>query len=96
MLSANHGTVHRFPNGGVRERTEGAEGVSNPIGRRKTSTNQNLQSSLGLNHQLKSTHGVTHGSSHKCSRLLYLASVGEEVLGPVKAPCSRVGEFKGG
>jgi hypothetical protein len=33
MLAANHRTEHRNPNGGVRERTERAEGVCNPIGR---------------------------------------------------------------
>jgi len=38
------------PNGGIRERTEGAEGVCNPIGR-TISTNQIPQSSQGLNHQ---------------------------------------------
>ena len=42
MLTANHWTEHRDPNGGVRGRTEGAEGI-------------------------------------------YLASVGGEALGPVKA-----------
>jgi hypothetical protein len=39
MLTANHWTEHRDPNGGVRERTEGAEGVCNPIGRTTISTN---------------------------------------------------------
>jgi hypothetical protein len=32
MLTANHWTEHRVPNGGVRERTKRAEGVYNPIG----------------------------------------------------------------
>jgi hypothetical protein len=40
MLADNHWTEHRVPNGGVRVRTEGAEGVCNPIERTKTSTNQ--------------------------------------------------------
>ena len=31
MLSANHGTEHRFPNGGLRDRTQGAVGVCSPI-----------------------------------------------------------------
>jgi hypothetical protein len=66
--AANHWTEHRVPNGGVRERTEGAEGVCNPIGRTTISTNQILQNSQGLNHQPKSTHGGTHGSSHIYSR----------------------------
>ena len=37
-----------FPNGGVKERTEGAEGVCNPIERTTASTNQTHQSSQGL------------------------------------------------
>jgi len=40
MLAANHWTEHRYPSGRVRERTEGAEGVCNPIGRTTISTNQ--------------------------------------------------------
>jgi len=31
MLAAKHWTEHGDPNGGVRERTEGAEGNCNPI-----------------------------------------------------------------
>jgi hypothetical protein len=64
MLSAKYRTKHGVPNGGVRERTEGAEEVCNPIGKTTISNNQTLQSSQGLNHQPKSTHGGTHGSSH--------------------------------
>ena len=55
MLSANHKTEHKAPNGSVRERTEGAEGDFNPIERTTISTNQTPQISQGLNHQLKST-----------------------------------------
>ena len=40
MLAANHWTEHGFLNGGVRERTEGPEGVCKPIGRTTISTNQ--------------------------------------------------------
>jgi hypothetical protein len=40
MLAANLWTEDRVPNGGVRESTEGAEGVCNPIGRTTISTNQ--------------------------------------------------------
>jgi hypothetical protein len=61
MLAANHGTEHSDPIGGIRERTEGAEGVCNPIGG-TISTNQIPQISQGLNHQPKNTHGGTHGS----------------------------------
>jgi hypothetical protein len=65
MLTANHWTEHRILNGGVREKTEGAEGVYNPIGRTTISTNQNPQSSQGLNHQPKSTHGGTYEKKKK-------------------------------
>jgi hypothetical protein len=40
MLSANHWTKYRVPNGGVSEKTEGAEGVNNPVGRTTISINQ--------------------------------------------------------
>jgi len=40
MLAANHWTEQGDPNGGVREKTEGAEGVCNTIGRTTISTNQ--------------------------------------------------------
>jgi hypothetical protein len=39
-LQINIGRKHRDPNGRVRERTEGAEGVCNPIGKTTISTNQ--------------------------------------------------------
>ena len=51
MLAVNHRTEHRDPNGGAKERTEGAEGVYNPIGKTTISTNQTPQSSKGLKHQ---------------------------------------------
>ena len=87
MLTANNLAEHEEPNGGVRGRAEGAERVCNPIGRKTTiSTNQKPQSSQGLNHQLKNTHGGSHGSSCICSRgLSYLASMGRETFGPVKS-----------
>jgi len=37
----NHWTENEVPNGGVRERTEGAEGICNSIRRTTISTNQN-------------------------------------------------------
>ena len=89
MLTANHWTEHRVPNGEVRERAEGAEDVCNPI-RRTIPTNQTSQ---GLNHKPKSTHGGGHGSSRICSReWLCWASVRGEALGPGKALCPGVGE----
>lgn len=43
------------------------------------------------------TYRGTHSSSHICSRgWPCLASMGEEALGPVKAPCPSVGECQGG
>jgi hypothetical protein len=63
-----------------------------PIGR-TISTNQ---SSQGLNHQPKTTHGGTHGSSCICSREWPCrVSIGEEALVPMKAGCPFVGEFEG-
>jgi hypothetical protein len=39
MLVANHWSKYGVFNGGVKERTEGAEGVCNPIERTTISTN---------------------------------------------------------
>jgi hypothetical protein len=39
MLAANHRTEPGNPNGKVREKTEGAEVVCNPIGKTTISTN---------------------------------------------------------
>jgi hypothetical protein len=68
ILAANYVTEHGDSNGGVRESSDGAEGVCNFIGRATTSTNQIPQSSQELNQQPKNTHGGTHGSSCICSR----------------------------
>jgi hypothetical protein len=85
-----------IPNGGVRKRTEGAEGVYNPIERTIISTKQTSQSSQGLNHQLKSTHGGTHGFSCIGNRgWPCQAAMGGEALGPMNAVYPSVGEFKG-
>jgi hypothetical protein len=40
MLAANHWIEHGMPSGGVREQTEGVEGVCKPIGRTTILTNQ--------------------------------------------------------
>jgi len=48
ILGANHRTEHQDPKGEVKERTEGAKGVWNPIGRTRISTNHTTQSSQGL------------------------------------------------
>jgi hypothetical protein len=97
MLAANHWAEQGVPNGGVREKTEGAEGVCNPVGGTTISTNQTPQSSQGLNHQPRSTHGGTDGFSCIGSRgWPCWASMRGEAFGPVKARCPSVGEFKGG
>jgi hypothetical protein len=94
MLTANHWTEHRDPNGAVRERTEEAEGVCHPIERTKISINKSPQSSQELNHQLNSTHGGTHGSSCICSRgWPCMASIGGEAICPVNARFPNVGEY---
>jgi hypothetical protein len=49
LLAGNIWTEHGDPNGGVRRRTEGAEGVCNIIGRTTVSTNETPQSSQELN-----------------------------------------------
>jgi hypothetical protein len=54
-FAANHWTEHNVPSGGVRERTEGAEGVCSLIGRITLSNIETPLSSRGLNHQTKST-----------------------------------------
>jgi len=85
------------PNEGVRERTKGCEGVCKPIGKTTRSTNQNPQSSQGLNHEPNRTHGGTHGSRHMCSRgWPYLAAKGVEALGTVKALGPSIRECYGG
>jgi len=54
------------------------------------------QSSLGLNHQSKKTHGGTCGSSCICSRgWPSQPSMGGETLGLVKILCPSIGECQG-
>jgi hypothetical protein len=86
-------TKHKVHNGGARESTWGAEGVCSPIGGTTIWTNQYSQSFQGLNHQQKSTHGGTHGSSCICSRgRPCWTSMGGEALDSRKAWCPSVGE----
>jgi len=93
VLAANHQTEHHGdPNGRVRERTEGAEGVCNRIGRTAISTR--FPELPGT--KPKSTHGTTHGSSCVCSRgLPCLASMGGKALGFMKTRFLSVGECQG-
>jgi hypothetical protein len=80
----------------ARESTQGGKGVCSSIGGTTIWTNQYPQSSLGLNHQSKNTHGGTHGSSFICSRgWPSQSSLGEEALGLVKILCSNIGERQG-
>jgi hypothetical protein len=62
MHTVNHWTEHKVPNGGARERTQGAEGICSLIVGTTIGTNQYPQSSQGLNHQLKSTQVGTQAS----------------------------------
>jgi hypothetical protein len=59
MFTANHWTELGVRNGGVRGRTEGAEGVCNPKGRTTIATNQTSQNSQALCHQPRSIYGRT-------------------------------------
>jgi hypothetical protein len=75
------------PNGRFTGRPERAEGDCNTIGR----TISINQSSQELNHQAKSTHGGTHGSSCICSRgRPYLASLWGKILGPLEIQCPSI------
>jgi hypothetical protein len=95
MFAGNYLTEHKDPNGGFKGRTKRAEGVCNPIGRTTISANQTPQSYQILNHQPKSIHGETNGSSCICSRgWPCWASMGGEALGLVKVRCPSVGEFQ--
>jgi hypothetical protein len=84
ILAINHRTEYRNLKGRVRGRTEGAVGDCNPIGRTTISNNWTPLSSQEINHQPKNTHGKTPWLQPRCSRrLLYLASVRGEALGPM-------------
>ena len=96
MITVIYWMEHKAPNEGARESTQEAEGVCNPIGGTTIWTNQYPQSSLGLNHQSKKTHGGTRVSSCVCSRGWPSRSLmGGEALGLVKVLCSSIGECQG-
>jgi hypothetical protein len=83
MLAANHLTERGFPNRGVRKGTEGVGWVCKATVRGTTiSINQTPQSSQGLSHQQRSTHG---SSCIHCRGWPCHAPMGGEVLGPMKA-----------
>jgi len=84
LFAANHRIEHRNLNGGF-SRTKGAKGFATPKEEQQyQSTRPPTPSSQIVNHQPKSTHGGTYGSSY--------GIVGNEALGPVKARCTSVGE----
>jgi hypothetical protein len=92
IRAAKYWTEREDPNGEVRTRTEGAQGVCNPIGRTTISTNQIPQSYQGLNHKPNQTHGFRW----MCSRgLTFRASLGREPFVPVESLWSRVEECWG-
>jgi hypothetical protein len=74
MLIVNHWAECRVPNRGVREGTEGVEGVCNPTGRTKISTNQNPPELPRTKPSTKESRGW-----------LCHASMEGETLGPMKA-----------
>jgi hypothetical protein len=97
MLATNYWSERRVPNRGVREGTEGAEGVRSPIWRSTASTGQNPWSSWGLDCQPKSTHGRTHSSGRICGRgWPCWASVGRAALEPERVQSPSVGECQDG
>ena len=78
MLKANYWTEHGVPNRGVREGTEEAEGVFNPIGRTTISTNQTPHPKLpGIKEY---TWRDPYNRGWACQ-----TSLGGEALGPVTA-----------
>jgi hypothetical protein len=69
------------------------KGSCSHIGGTSIWTNQYPQSSLGLNHQSKKTHGGICGSPYICNKgWPSQSSMGGEALGPVKVLCSNIGE----
>jgi hypothetical protein len=80
----------------LEKRPKELKGFAPPKEGRTTRTNQCPQSSQGLNHQPKNTHGGTYGSSSICSRRQPCQlSMGGEAVGPVKVLCPSVGEWQG-
>jgi len=97
MLAANHQTEHRDPYEGVRERTEGAEIVCNPIGRTIITTNQDPPARFpGTKPSTKEYTWEYPWLQLLCSRgWRCLASIGGEALGPVKAFFPSIEECQG-
>jgi hypothetical protein len=87
MHAAKQRTEHGDPNGEVRARSEGTEGICNPIGRTAISTNQPPLKLPGAKPPTKEyTWGEPMASSCIWSRgWPYWASMGGKPLGPVEA-----------
>ena len=83
ILAANHWTEHRVHNVGVGRYIGGTGcGCLQPHGKNNNVGQPDAPGSQGLSHQLRGT----HGSSQKSGREMPCqASVGGDVLGPVKA-----------
>ena len=90
MLAANHQIEQGDPNEGVRGRTEGAEGVCNPIERKTISTNQTTP-------ELPRTTSQRVHMERLMVQGAYVAEDGlichkREALCPVEAQCLSMGE----
>jgi len=85
MLAANHWIENRTPVGGIRERTERAEGACKPRG----TTRPTMQSFQGLNHYPR----PTHGQLHMYQRITLLGIKEGETLGPAKVEPSVYGNI---
>jgi hypothetical protein len=80
---------------GLEKKTEGAEGVYKPIGR-TILTNKTPPPSSQNEITNQKLHMKGPMAPNACSREWpYRASMGGEALGPLKAQCPSVGEYKG-
>jgi hypothetical protein len=95
VLAANNQTEHGDPNGVVRGRIEGTEGICNPIGRTTISTKE-----LSYPSEFPGTKPLTKQYTWRDPWLQlyisrgwpYLASMGGEPIGAVEVLCPSVGE----
>jgi hypothetical protein len=72
------------------------KGFATPLKEKQYQQTRPLQSSQGLNHQPKSIHGGTHGSSRKCNRGNFLSGINGRG-GPAWSPARAVRqEWMGG
>jgi hypothetical protein len=96
MLTTNHWNEHRVPNGEVGEGTERSLRGFAVLWKEQQCQQARSPRAPGLDHQPKSTHGGTHGSSYVCDRgWPCWISMGGEAPGPVGVRCPTVGECQG-